>query len=138
LPHSSQRHQLRGAEMFADFRSLSETRGGGAKITLEQEADGGRVKQISPFNAVQVAVINQLLPPVDPTAAAGELALVQEPRRPAKRPPRRPPDVADPQGFLMRTPPDINGLLVPADEIGGRPEQLQILKVEPGLTIRRR
>jgi hypothetical protein len=38
----------------------------------------------------------------------------------------------------MRTPPDTNGLLVPADEIGGRPEQLQILKVEPGLTIRRR
>jgi hypothetical protein len=64
--------------MFADLHSLSEARGGGAEITLEQEADSSGVAQISAFNAVQVAVIKQPLPPVNPTAAASQLALVQE------------------------------------------------------------
>ena len=34
--------------------------------------------QVSPFYAVQVAVVKQPLPPVDPPAAPGQLAFVQE------------------------------------------------------------
>ena len=38
----------------------------------------------------------------------------------------------------MRTLPDVDGLLIPADEIGGCRQSLQILEVKPGLTSRRR
>ena len=106
--------------MLADLHSLSKTRGGGAKITLEQEADRGGVAQISPFNAVQVAVVKQPLPPVDPPAATGQLALVQQHEGRPEGTTGRPPDVADPQALAMRTSPHIDRLLIPADEIGGR------------------
>ena len=138
MAHPGQRHQLRGAEMFADLRGLSETRRGGVKVALEQQADGGGVAQISLFDAVQVAIVQQSLPPVDPPAAAGQLALVQQHEGRPERATGRTADVADQQALAMRTPPDIDGLLVPADEIGGHPQPLQILQVEPSLPIRRR
>ena len=78
MAHPGQRNQLRGTEMFTDLRSLSETRGGGAKITLKRQADRSGVTQVSPFNAVQVGIIKQPLAPLDPAAATGQLALVQK------------------------------------------------------------
>jgi len=97
MANPGQRHQLRGTEMFAHLRSLSETRGGGAKVTLEQEADGGGVEQISPFNAVQVAVVKQPLPSVDPPTATGQLALVQQHEGRPECATGRTPDLADTQ-----------------------------------------
>jgi hypothetical protein len=138
MANSGKRHQLRGMEMFTDPRSLSEARGGGAKITLKPKAEGGGVTQISPFNAVQVGIIKQPLPPVDPPAARGQLALVQKHEGRPEGATSRPPNVADPQALPMRAPPDIDGLLIPAEKIGDRSQPLQILKLEPGLSIRRR
>ena len=92
--------------------------------------------QVSPFNAIRVAVLKLRLPPVDPPAATGQLALVQEYEGRPESAIGRPRDVAEPQALVIRTPPrNIQGLLVPADEVRGPPQSLQILEVEPGLTI---
>ena len=82
MAHPGQRNQLRDTEMFTDLRSLSETRGGGAKITLKRQADRSGVTQVSPFNAVQVGIIKQPLAPLDPAAATGQLAPCSEAQRP--------------------------------------------------------
>ena len=73
-----ERAQLGVVEAVADSGSVSETHPGARWIALEHQAEGGGIAQVPLFHAVQIALVEQSLRPVDPPAAAGQLALVQQ------------------------------------------------------------
>ena len=128
LTDPGQRDQLRVAEPLADRGCLGEARGGGLDVAFEHQAQGGAVAQVALLDTVQPAVVEQALRSVDPPAAARQLALVQEHEGQPERAAGGTGDIVGLRAFVVRTRPDVDALVVPANEVRRRRQPLQILR----------
>jgi hypothetical protein len=133
-----ERHQVPVAEAVADLGGLTEGGVRGRGVALGKALDREGHEQVPLLHAVQVAVVQQPPGPGEPAAAAGQLAPVQQAEGQPERAPGGTPRVAQPQPPVMRARPDVVAVGVPAQQVRGRGEPLQVLRRERALPVGRR
>jgi len=135
---ATERHELRVPEALADPGRLIEGGVEGCVVTREHAPDRLEQDQVPPLHAIVSAIVQQPLATGEPPAALGRLALDQRGEAEPERAPRRPRGRASAQKHVMRPRPDVGALRVPADQVGGDREPLEVLGLERRLAIRGR
>ena len=135
---ATERHELRVPEALADPGRLIEGGVEGRVVTREHAPDHLEQDQVPPLHAVVSAIVQQPLATGEPPAALGRLALDQRGEAEPERAPRHLRRRAPAQKRVMRSRPDIGTLRVPADQVSGDREPLEVLGLEGRLAIRDR
>ena len=130
LTDSSQRDQLGVSEPLADPDGLAEPDVGCRDITREQGTQGGCVPQVALLDTVELAVVEQTLCTVDPTAAASHLTAVQQGEGEPERTACGPGDLTNLRAPVVGAGPGVGALPTAAREVGRRREPLEIVDPE--------
>ena len=133
LTVTGERQQIQVSEAVAGLRGLAE---GGVRargVPLEDGLQRGQVQHIAPLHAIVPAVVEETPGPGDPAAGAGQVAAFrslkasQNAHRTARAPSR---------ALAICPCPDIVTVGLPADEVRGHGEPLEILELQRRLTVR--
>jgi hypothetical protein len=130
-----ERDQVRVAEALADLGRLSEGGGGRRGVALDQALQPGREHQVALLDTVLLEVVEQPAGPGDPAATTGDLAPVEVAEGQPERAPDRSLHAAPAQELVMRARPGVGAVVVPPDQVGGRRQPLQVLRLERGLPV---
>jgi hypothetical protein len=133
-----ERHQVRVAESLGDLGHPGEGGFRGRGVAPLHALERDRHEQVALLHAIEWAVLEQPMGPGEPAAAAGHLAPEQQPEAQPERAPRRARGIAQTQALAMRTRPLVGALAVPADQIRGRRQTLEVFDFERRLVSRGR
>jgi hypothetical protein len=135
-PERAQCQHVRIVESRADARHLREDGERAGGVTGLEEPQARRHEEEAALGAV-AGLVHELLCPRQPAAAAGRLPPKEgaeaQPEGAARRPLR--PALSKSLGMGLR--PDLEALLLPADEVGGHRELLEVVHPEGCLLLRR-
>jgi hypothetical protein len=137
-PDPGQCAELGVAEAVADRGGRGQLRAAAHRVAVERPAERGRVAQVALLDAVQAAVLEQPLRPVDPAAGAGGPASVHQDEGDPERAPGGGGDVAEPDVHAGGARPEVDALLLPAGQVRGDREPLEVRGPEPRLAVRGR
>jgi hypothetical protein len=130
-----QREQVSVPEAVADRRGLAEDGVGGLGIALLQALQRDRHQQIALFHTVQLAFREDTPRAGKPAARLGHLSPGHKLHADPERAARGPRGIAEPQAFLIRPRPDLEAFGVPASEIRGRCQALEIVEPQRQVAI---
>ena len=134
----TERHQLRVAEAFADPGRLLEGSVGRRGIAREQEPKREGHEEVSSLDAVVLTIVEESLAPGLPAAAARRLPFDQQMEGEPEGAPGGVRRVSSIQEPVMRTRVGVGAVGVPAGEVSGHREPLQVVRPERPFAIRGR
>ena len=108
---------------------------GARPVPRERVLECHRHQQLPPLHAVLPPIVEQAAGSREPAARAGELAAVHQDEHDPAGAPGRAPRVTAFKGLAMRTLPELDAVLVPAEQIRRRGEPLEVLRLERSLAI---
>ena len=83
-----------------------------------------------------MAVVEQPLSPGQPAAAAGHLALEEQPEGQPERAPCGSRYVAQAQVLVIRARPEVSAIIVPADQVRGHGKAVEVLRFKRRVAVR--
>jgi hypothetical protein len=117
-------------EATTDLDGFAETCLCGGDVSLEHQPERGAVAKVALLHAIDLAVIEQPLCPIDPTPAAGQFASVEKNERQPEGTARGSRNVGPLGTVVVGCRPELHALVGPPDQIGGRCLSLEIVDVE--------
>ena len=110
----------------------------GARVALEHDRQRGQEQEPAPFGAVLRRGLQHAPTAGDPAHCRGKLTPEEQSARLPKRAPRGAADLASAREPLVRAQPGGRAVVVVADQVGGKREPLQVLRLEGRVSLRRR
>jgi hypothetical protein len=135
LTDPAQCNQLRVTEPVTDRGCLSKPGKAGLDVAFERRVERSDVPHVAPLDTIRLTFVEQTLPPVHPTAAVHQLALVQQDERQPERAAGGARDITCPQTTVVRTPPRVHTVIHLANQVRGGSEQFHIRELQAPLTV---
>ena len=136
LTESREHGEIEVAASLGDLVCLGKGHVRGAGVALEHDRQRGQEQEPAPFGAVLRRGLQHAPTAGDPPHCRGELTPKEQGAGLPKRAPRGAADLASAREPLVRAQPGGCAVVVLADQVGGKREPLQVLRLEGQVALR--
>jgi hypothetical protein len=138
LTDPSQGDEFPVAETITRHGCFGKAHVGSLDVAFEHRTERSAIAHVPLLDTIQVTVIEQALRPVDPPTARNQFTLVQENESHPEGATGGPGDIIGAQIVMMCTPPCVEAVIHPANEVASHGDPLQILRLQTGVRLRGR
>src|SRR5207248_373661 len=125
-----ERHERRVTEPFGRLDNLTECRVRSGRVAPFKGTDRHWQQEISELHAVLMCFVEQPLGAGEPASAACHLAPVQQPESEPERASRGSRHIPSAHALCVGARPDVGAFVLPAGQLSGYRELLEVLKLE--------
>ena len=127
---TSDRGEVGVSEAVGDPGGLGERLAGRHRITAIETLECAGHQQVAPLDAIVLPVVEQSGCPREPSAAAGELALVEQSEPEPERVPRGPDGLAQAEGLVVGASQEFGHVVVATQQVRRDAQPLEVRELE--------